>query len=122
MAVPLNILFVCGRNNRRSPTAERLFRRDRRMVARAAGVGDRSPRRIKEADLRWANLVLVMERKYIGRIRSAFPDLDTFPPMESLDISDEYTFMQPELIELLKVTVNAALEAYYAERAADGSP
>jgi predicted protein tyrosine phosphatase len=113
MAGPINVLFVCGRNNRRSPTAERVFRNDRRMVVRAAGLGDTSPQRVKEADLRWANLVLVMERKYTGRLRAAFPKLDPFPIVESLDISDEYTFMQPELVDLLKLGVTAALEEYH---------
>ncbi|MFH0908340.1 MAG: protein tyrosine phosphatase [bacterium] len=122
MRSPINVLFVCGRNNRRSPTAGRIFKRDRRMNIRAVGLGDTSPRRVKEADLRWAHLVLVVERKYAGRLRTAFPNVDPFPPIESLDISDEYTFMQPELVDLLKSSVASALETYYEDRVGDGSP
>ena len=121
MPAPINVLFVCGRNNRRSPTAAHIFRNDRRMNVRSGGVADTSRRRVSEADLRWAQLVLVVERKYAGRLRTAFPHVDPFPPMECLDISDEYTFMQPELVELLKSSVDAALEAYHEERE-DGSP
>jgi predicted protein tyrosine phosphatase len=117
MTDPLKVLFICGRNKRRSPTAERVFKHDKRMSVRAAGLGDASPRRMKESDLRWADLVLVMERKYVVRIRDAFRRVDPLPPIESLDITDEYLFMQPELVELLKTAVTAALEAYRAEQA-----
>ena len=42
--------------------------------------------------------------------------------MESLDIGDDYTFMDPELIAVLRTSVDTALENYHLEReAADGS-
>ena len=116
MAGPINILFVCNNRKRRSPTAEKIFARDRRMHVRAAGVGDGNSRLIKELDLRWAQLVLVMEKKYAGRLRAAFPNLDPFPPVVSLDIPDDYAFMQEELIQLLRITVNAALVAHHASK------
>ena len=116
MAGPINVLFVCNNRKRRSPTAEKIFARDRRMNVRAAGIGDGPSRLIKELDLRWAQLVLVMEKKYAGRLRAAFPNLDPFPPVVSLDIPDDYAFMQEELIQLLRVTVNAALEAHRAAK------
>ena len=36
--------------------------------------------------------------------------------MESLDISDEYLFMQAELVELLRSAVAAALENFELEQ------
>lgn len=110
MPAPIKILFVCGRHNRRSPTAERLFKNDRRMEVRSAGLHETSRRRISAADLVWADLILVMERKHEGRIRAAFRQVEAFPPMESLDISDEYIFMQAELVEALKAGVESVLE------------
>jgi len=104
IASPIKVLFVCGRNQRRSPTAERIFKDDPRMSVRSAGVSDSSKRRIKENDLHWADLVLVMERKYAARIRFQFP-AESIPPMRSLDIPDDYEFMDDELIELLKTAV-----------------
>jgi len=109
MPPPINILFVCNSRKRRSLTAERIFKRDRRLIARAAGMGDGASKGIKEIDMRWAQLVFVMEGKYAGWLRSAFPDLEPFPPIASLDIPNDYAFMQEELIQLLRVTVNAAL-------------
>lgn len=105
---PIKILFVCGRNQRRSPTAEQLFRDDPRMAVRSAGVSESSKRRIKENDLHWADLLLVMEPKYAARIRFQFP-AESIPPIRSLDIPDDYKFMDAELIELLKTAVEHEL-------------
>jgi predicted protein tyrosine phosphatase len=116
MTPHLKVLFVCGRNNRRSPTAEKIFKNDRRMSVRSAGVSETSRHRISEADLAWADLVLVMERKYLSRIRQDFRRLESLPPIESLDISDEYIFMQPELVEVLRSAVAAALENFQLEQ------
>ena len=110
MTSPIKILFVCGRNSRRSLTAEKIFRSSRRISARSAGVSDTSKHRINEADLAWADLILVMERKYASRIRDNFSHLESLPPIECLDISDEYIFMQAELIEILRSSVAQVLE------------
>jgi len=109
IASPIKVLFVCGRNQRRSPTAERIFKDDPRMSVRSAGVSDSSKRRIKENDLHWADLVLVMERKYAARIRTHFP-AESIPPVRSLDIPDDYEYMDGELVELLKTAVEQELE------------
>lgn len=121
MPQQLKVLFVCGESRRRSATAEKIFARDLRISARAVGLGETVPRRIHEEDLRWADLVLVMERKYVGRLKNTYRHLDDLPPIESLDISDEYIFMHPRLVEQLQEGVNGILENLAAEEA-DGSP
>lgn len=108
VTAPIKILFVCGRNQRRSPTAEQIFRDDPRMSVRSAGVSDSSKRRLKENDLHWADLVLVMEPKYSARIRFQFPG-ESIPPIRSLDVPDDYEFMDAELIELLRTAVEHEL-------------
>ena len=102
------VLFVCGRNRRRSPTAEQIFKDDPRMCVRSAGTSESSKRRITEKDLSWADLVLVMEPKYAARIRSLF-NPESLPPIRSLDIPDDYDYMDAELIELLKAAVEHEL-------------
>jgi hypothetical protein len=52
-----------------------------------------------------------MERRYAARIRSGFGALIDLPPIDSLDIPDEYGLMDPELIALLKVGVEAHILA-----------
>lgn len=119
MKKSLNVLFVCGRNNRRSPTAAQIFMHDPRMRVRAVGLADTSKRRVTEGDMKWADLVLAMERKHMRRLQEQFSYMDEKrPPIEHLDIPDEYIFMQRELIEELHSAVNTALENYWLEEEA----
>lgn len=118
MPAPVKILFVCGQSNRRSLTAEAIFKTDRRVDVRAAGLSDNSKRRISEDDVKWADLILAMERKHASRIRTAYRHLEDLPPVESLDIQDNYIFMHPKLVEELRAALDAALEEYHESRAA----
>jgi predicted protein tyrosine phosphatase len=95
------ILFVCGRNKRRSPTAQNIYRNDPRVEVRSAGAAETSPHMISNADILWADLILVMESKYKGRISRLFQDVN-LPEIKSLDIPDEYEYMDEELVELIR--------------------
>ena len=109
------ILFVCGRNQWRSPTAEEIYRRDPRVDVRSAGVSPSSRQRVTEKGLNWASFVVVMERKHASRIREQFRNLEELPPIESLDIPDEYQFMDPELISLIRERLEPILTVLIAE-------
>ena len=115
MTRPLHILFVCGESWRRSATAEKIFATGPRFSARAAGLGETVARRIKEEDVLWADLILVMERKYLGRLSHTFRHLETLPPMDVLGIPDKFIFMHRTLVERLREEVDAALERYYLD-------
>ncbi len=106
----LRVLFVCGRNQWRSPTAERIYRDDPRVEVRSAGVSSGAKRRVSAKDLAWADLVLVMERSHRSRLREQFRDKPESPPIGSLDIPDDYAFMDPELVRLLREGVEGWLE------------
>lgn len=105
-----HILFVCGRNQWRSPTAERVYRDDPRVEVRSAGVSVRSGRQISADDLSWANLIMVMERRYQSRILGTFRAHPNLPRIVSLDIPDEYQFMDEELIKLIREGVEFHLQ------------
>lgn len=96
------VLFVCGRNQWRSPTAENAYRNDPRIEVRSACLSPGSPRRLSDQDLSWADLVMVMERKHKSRILDGFRSHPELPPIVVLDIPDDYQFMDPELIRLLR--------------------
>lgn len=100
----IRILFVCGRNRKRSPTAERIYAGDPRFEVRSGGTAETSRRRVAEGDLRWANVLIVMEDRYADRLESRFSHVN-WPPVVSLDIPDDYEFMDPELIELVRGAV-----------------
>jgi predicted protein tyrosine phosphatase len=105
-----NVLFVCSRNQWRSPTAERVFKRHPLMSTRSAGTSPNARRTISEDDLRWADVVMVMENKHRDRIAAAFPRLVERLPIHVLDIPDEYRYMDPELVELLELIVEPLLQ------------
>ncbi len=100
-----NILVVCGRNKRRSRTAEYIFKNDDRFNIRSAGLSPKSDRRISERDINWADLVLVMETRQRAKLRELYMNLE-LPNIEILDIPDNYEFMAEELIQLLTERIN----------------
>lgn len=107
-----NLLIVCGRNKRRSRTAEFLFKNDNRFSVRSAGISPKSDRKISEKDIHWANLILVMENNQRSKIREMYRHLE-IPKIEILNIPDDYEFMNEELIGILTEKVNDSLQSNY---------
>lgn len=107
-----NILVVCGRNKRRSRTAEYIFKNDQRFSICSVGLSPASERQIKEKDIAWADLILVMEREQASRIRKTYRHLE-LPDIEVLHIPDEYDYRDPVLIEMLMDRINAVLEVKF---------
>lgn len=108
--VRLKLLFVCGKNQWRSPTGEALYRDDPRVEVRSAGVSPEARRRVTARDLAWADLVLTMERKHSERLRQQFPHLEEWPEIHCLGIPDDYHFMDPELVDLLRTGTELLLQ------------
>ena len=108
----LRVLFVCAMNKRRSATAGRVYRNDPRVEARSAGVRANARRRVSENDLRWADIVFVMERSHKLAITTRFGDTPglTLPPIDVLDIPDEFEFMDPNLIEILETMLDPEID------------
>lgn len=110
-AEPVRVLFVCSRNQWRSPTAEKVFRGDPGLQVRSAGTSRAARRTITVADIRWADLILVMEDKHRARLRAQYRDEVRYKQVHSLDIPDLYRYMDPDLIELLRDKVAPLLES-----------
>ena len=107
-----NILVVCGRNKKRSRTAEFIFKNDNRFNVRSAGLSPKSDRKISESDLNWADLVFVMEAEQRAKIREIYRHIE-LPKIEILDIADDYEFMNEELVEMLTERINNSLKINY---------
>jgi predicted protein tyrosine phosphatase len=105
-----NLLFICSRNQWRSPTAENLWRRRAGFEARSAGTSPNARRPVGPADIRWADVIFVMERKHWQRLQAEYSRLLEHKRMHVLDIPDDYRYMDPELIAILEDTVTACLE------------
>ena len=104
-----NLLFVCSRNQWRSPTAEAIWRRRPGFSARSAGTSPNARKPIDAADIRWADVIFVMERKHVNRLQAEYARLLEHKRIHSLDIPDDFRFMDPALVDMLEVTVKSYL-------------
>lgn len=98
----IKLLFVCSRNQWRSPTAERLFDGVPGYQARSGGTEPSARVRVSEKMIRWADVVLCMERRHAQRLRERFGEALDGRRVVCLDISDDYGFMDAELVDALK--------------------
>jgi protein-tyrosine phosphatase len=101
--------MVCAMNKQRSVTAERLYRNHPMLEVRSAGVRAGALRRVSESDLKWAEVVFVMEREHKLWITTRFEGLD-LPAIEVLDIPDEFEVMDPALQEMLRSLLDPEIE------------
>jgi predicted protein tyrosine phosphatase len=104
-----NVLFVCSRNQWRSPTAEQVWRRHPALAVRSGGTSPNARHPVSAADIGWADIVFVMEEKHKSRLMASYRRLLENKPVHVLDIPDEYKNMAPELVELLGASVGDIL-------------
>jgi protein-tyrosine phosphatase len=105
-----NVLVVCGRNKRRSRTAEYIFKNDMRFSIRSVGLSPKSERQLKAKDLEWADLCLVMDNQQRKRIVDQYRAME-LPELQVLQIDDVYEYLEPELIEILTEKINGTLKS-----------
>lgn len=101
----LNVLFICSKNQWRSPTAEQVWRRHPALAVRSAGTSPNARHHVSEQDLRWAKVIFVMEEKHKSRLLADYRRLVEHTTIHVLDIPDEYKYMDPELISELERSV-----------------
>ncbi len=104
------LLFVCSRNQWRSPTAEALFRDDPRYEARSAGTEHSARIKLTAGHVGWADWIFCMEKKHAARVAEKFPAELADKPLIVLRIPDDFEFMDPALIDLLKSELSAHIE------------
>lgn len=98
----LKLLFVCSQNKLRSRTAEKLYEGFPAYQVRSAGTQPEARIVITEGHIGWADLIFVMEKSHLERIRLKFPEALEGKQVITLGIPDHYDFMQPELIDELR--------------------
>ena len=98
----MNALFICSRNQWRSPSAERVFSMGYGISTRSAGTSKHAKHTISPKDIAWADLIFVMEQKHKQNIKEKFPNQLQHKKVIVLDIPDDYQYMDEELIEILK--------------------
>ncbi|MES2735322.1 MAG: phosphotyrosine protein phosphatase [Verrucomicrobiota bacterium] len=106
----MKLLFLCSRNQWRSPTAEAIYQNDPRVQVRSAGVSSAARIRVTEKLLRWADVVCVMEHTHKKRLHADFPEVAADLNLEVLDIPDDYPYMDSDLVELLRERVEPLIQ------------
>lgn len=101
-SVMTNVLFICSMNQWRSPTAEKVFQKEHGIAVRSAGTARGAKRTVSVQDIRWSNIILVMEDKHKSRLIAQFRDEVRYKALHVLDIPDEYKYMDPELVEIVR--------------------
>ncbi|AWF81437.1 phosphotyrosine protein phosphatase [Microbulbifer sp. A4B17] len=106
----LNLLFICSRNQWRSPTGEAIWRKRPGFKSRSAGTSPNARRTVGPADIRRADYIFIMEKKHKNRLLADFSRIMNYKQLYVLDIPDEYKYMDQELVDELQCKVAAILE------------
>jgi predicted protein tyrosine phosphatase len=104
------LLFICQVNRLRSRTAEELFKDNPNYEIKSAGVSKDAVQPITEELLEWADIIFVMEKTHRNKIRKLFPGIYKRKNIECLYIPDEYDFMDPVLVTILKNKLEKCLK------------
>ena len=105
----MNILFICSRNQWRSPTAEVVYKNKDGINARSAGTEPAARVRVNKQMLDWADVIFVMEHKHKRRLQQSFRDVLNDKDVIVLDIPDEYQYMDKELQQMIRSSVDEYL-------------
>ena len=99
---PTKLLFICSQNRIRSLTAERMFEGVTGFQTRSAGTQPNARIVATDGHIGWADIIFVMEKSHLNRLNRKFPEALAEKRVVTLHIPDEYTFMQPELVDELR--------------------
>jgi predicted protein tyrosine phosphatase len=86
----------------RSATAHTIYEHKERLEVRSAGTDATAQVVLWEELLVWADAVVVMEKAHRNFIRARYPSVYKDKRIVCLYIPDEYDYMQPILVAMLK--------------------
>ena len=89
-------------NRLRSPTAEAVCQGVEGVEAISAGTNNDAEQPVTGDLIEWADVVIAMERVHRNRLNHRFRAALKGKQLIVLGIPDEYDYMQPELISLLR--------------------
>jgi predicted protein tyrosine phosphatase len=106
------VLFICSQNRLRSPTAEQVFANWPGVEASSAGLNNDAENPVTPELVEWADLIFVMEKAHRSKLSAKFKPYLGKARVVCLDIPDEFEFMDPDLIKLLKAKVSRHLPSH----------
>jgi predicted protein tyrosine phosphatase len=99
------VLFICSRNQLRSPTAEQVFSAWPGIEVASAGLDPVSREPVTPELLAWAEVIFVMEKTHRNKLLKKFRANVRKQKIIVLAITDDYEYMDPDLIRLLEKLV-----------------
>lgn len=87
-----------------------MFKRHPRYEARSAGTASGARIKVTPCHIGWADLIFCMERKHADLLRERFPEELAGRRLITLRVPDDFQFMDPALIALLKAELSAHLD------------
>ncbi len=99
------LLFICSKNRLRSPTAEAVFSEYEGLAVESAGIDREAETPLSSEVIEWADIIFVMEKSHRSKLSKNFQPWLKGKRVICLDIPDEYEYMEPALVELLKKKV-----------------
>lgn len=106
------LLFVCGQNRLRSPTAEVVFNSREKIEAASAGLNNSADNPLTPELIDWADIIFVMEKIHKNRLSKKFNPYLKNKKIICLDIADNYEYMDQDLIDILEKKVARLLGSY----------
>jgi predicted protein tyrosine phosphatase len=100
-----HILFICSRNQLRSPTAEQIFSKWSGIEVASAGLDPVSHEPVTPELLAWAEVIFVMEKSHRNRLLKKFRASVKDQKIIVLGITDDYEYMDPRLVRLFEKLV-----------------
>jgi predicted protein tyrosine phosphatase len=104
-----HILFICSQNCLRSPTAEKVFSGREGFEVSSAGTSDDAECPVSSDLIDWADEIYVMENYHRNKLNDRFGKQLQQKKLVVLGIPDNYEYMDPALVELLKHKVEPFL-------------
>ena len=96
------VLFICGKARQRSPTADEVFRNELNIQTDFAGLSDDADVVLSVDQIEWATDIAVMEKRQMDGLKIKYAKHLKGKRIISLDVPDDYAFMQPALVTLLQ--------------------
>jgi len=110
-ALSRNVLFICTQTRLRSPTAEQVFSDWPGVETQSAGLGNDANTPVSPELLSWSDMIFVMEKAHRTKLSKKFRAHLDGKRVICLDIPDEYDYMDPVLVQLLRQKVSRFLPA-----------
>ena len=105
----MNILFVCSQNKRRSLTAEKMFDGVNGHFVRSAGTEKNSRVKVTPGLIGWADMIFCFEKKHLRRLREKYSEEIGGKNVVTLNIPDDFEYMDEELQDILRSYVEEYL-------------